>query len=283
MKRQLYNAITIVAAAALSLTSCVKDDLHNTPNPDKGSVIVAPDWSDALAVADIPPTYILAVDGGEAKPAAGESAAFPELLTPGQHQLLVYNQPQGITINATTARIDKLADGTATPLPGYLFSAIKSFTVVADSEQTIAVPMKRLICPVAIILTLDGDNVGAIADVKASLSGLAGSVDLQSGKIDGSVAMNLPVERTANLITLRCRTFGPGSSDKQTLTVTVTMADGHTETAVSDLTFALKDLQTQMAPIEIKGSLTAPQDGHFVGTITDWTSGNGSGESGDAK
>ena len=43
-KKTRYTTILTVALA-LSFTSCVKDELSNTPHPDKGAVIVTTDWS----------------------------------------------------------------------------------------------------------------------------------------------------------------------------------------------------------------------------------------------
>lgn len=42
---------------AVSMTGCVKDELFNTPHPDKGAVVVTTDWTDALAEATVPDTY----------------------------------------------------------------------------------------------------------------------------------------------------------------------------------------------------------------------------------
>lgn len=42
---------------AVSMTGCVKDELFNTPHPDKGAVVVTTDWTDALVEATVPDTY----------------------------------------------------------------------------------------------------------------------------------------------------------------------------------------------------------------------------------
>ena len=39
------------------LTSCVKDDLYDTPHPDRGAVVVTTDWSGKSTEADIPQAY----------------------------------------------------------------------------------------------------------------------------------------------------------------------------------------------------------------------------------
>lgn len=54
------------------------------------------------------------------------------------------------------------------------------------------------------------------------------------------------------------------------LTVTVTMEDGYVSAITSDLTEYLKDLNADMKPIELTGTVEAPQDGHFSGTIENW-------------
>ena len=44
----------IIGMAALLLSSCVKDELHDTPHPDTGKVTVTVDWSDRGEGVDIP-------------------------------------------------------------------------------------------------------------------------------------------------------------------------------------------------------------------------------------
>ena len=76
---------------AVSMTGCVKDELFNTPHPEKGAVVVTTDWTDALAEATVPDTYFLSMDGGETKEVQAVTNCYPDLLLPGKHTLLVYN------------------------------------------------------------------------------------------------------------------------------------------------------------------------------------------------
>lgn len=39
-----YTLLYLIGAVAI-LTSCVKDDLYDTPHPDRGAVVVTTDWS----------------------------------------------------------------------------------------------------------------------------------------------------------------------------------------------------------------------------------------------
>lgn len=285
-KTIIYNVMAAVAIA-LSLTSCVKDDLFETPHPDKGAVVITTDWAEALAESDIPASYFLSMDGGAAKQANEKIFTYPDLLTPGEHSLLAYNEPQGLTLSGNTAKVNLLSDGTAESMPGYLFSAEQKFTVVQDDTLRVNVPMARRICPITMNLTLSGENTGKIARIEAALSGVAGSVDMQSGAIGAENLTIKPVvgqaasktrAYTEGNIELKCRVLGINKDERQTLTVTVTMEDGYVSTITSDLTEYLKDLNADMEPIELTGTVEAPQDGHFSGTIEDWKPGNGDGE-----
>lgn len=277
-KTIIYNVMA-AAAIALSLTSCVKDTLFDTPHPDKGAVVITTGWAEALAESDIPASYFLSMDGGAAKQANEKTFTYPDLLTPGEHSLLVYNEPQGLTLSGTTAKVNLLSDGTAEPMPGYLFSAERKLAVVQDDTLRVSIPMVRRVCPITMNITLSGENTGKIAKIEAALSGVAGSVDMQSGTIDAENLTIKPVVGQASaktrayaegMIELKCRVLGINRAERQMLTVTVTMEDGYVSAITSDLTEYLKDLNAEMDPIEITGTVEAPQDGHFSGTIEDW-------------
>ena len=60
-KKTHYTAILTAALVLSSFTSCVKDELFNTPHPDKGVVIVTTDWSGKSAEAVMPQSYTLRV------------------------------------------------------------------------------------------------------------------------------------------------------------------------------------------------------------------------------
>ena len=276
------TVLPVVAATftfAAAMTGCVKDELHDTPHPDRGAVIVTTEWTEALDESTVPDVYNLRVDGGETVTAEGETNTYPELLEPGRHALSVYNEPQGMSIDGMTATVNRLQDGTLEPLPEYLFSAVKELDVVQDDTLHVIVPMIRRLCPIVLNLTLEGENTGAIARIDATLEGIAASVDLQTGTIGSENAtVTLDVRQAAGKartytegkLVMRCRVVGINPQERQLLTVTVTMADGYVQAITSDLTDRLKDLNVEMKPIELTGTVEAPQDGHFSGTIEDW-------------
>lgn len=265
-------------AVAVLLASCVKDDLYNTPHPDKGAVVITTDWTEALAESTVPDTYLLRMDDGKAVQASGETTVCPDLLAPGAHTLLIYNEPEGITVEGNTASID-LKDGMLVPLPDYLFSAEKQLDVMQDDTLRITIPMQRRLCPIILNLDLNGENADEIAKIEATLSGMAGSVDLRTGTPGSeSLTARLDVRLTevktrataGNEVEMKCRVTGTAQGERQILTVKVTMEDGQVSTITSDLTENLKDLNADMEPVRLEGSIEAPQDGNFSGTIKDW-------------
>lgn len=273
-------AATFACAAAV-LSSCSDDDDdYRTPHPDLGAIQITTDWTDALSPGTIPHDYFLCMDGGAAKHVDAAVCCYPDLLAPGKHTLLIHNEPQGITISGTRATVNTLEDGTLEPLPEYLFSAVKELDVVADDTLRVTVPMERHICPIVLDVNLHGDNTENIAQIDATLSGIVSSVDMQSGIIGSenlSVDMDIrQVEEktrtyTEGVLELKCRVVGVNPAERQLLTMTITMKDDTVFIIESDLTENLKDLNTGMDPIELEGTVDTPQDGHFSGTITDWT------------
>ena len=115
---------------------------------------------------------------------------------------------------------------------------------------------------------------------EGALVGMAASVDLRTGAAGSENAtVTLDVKQQAGTkacaytegrLEMKCRTVGVNPEECQLLTIEVRMADGYVQTIVSDLTDYLKDLNAEMDPIELTGTVEAPQDGHFSGTIEDW-------------
>ena len=117
------------AVFALLLAGCVKDELYDTPHPDKGVIAVTINQPQGAEEGD----YTVEVDGQPLD--EGDNASNP--LTPGEHTVLVYNTPEGFTVTDGIAYVERV-DGTRAltdlidPLPETLYSGTKTVTVVAD-------------------------------------------------------------------------------------------------------------------------------------------------------
>ena len=280
---RLWGLVAIFAVVT-SLTSCVKDELYDTPHPDKAAVLITTDWVDVLDETDVPAAYNISMDDGEAVTAQEATTVYPGLLTPGKHSVFVYNEPQGITISGTTASVNLRTGGTLEPMPDYFFSATTEFEALADDTVHVVVPMVRRLCPVTLNLSLTGGNASEITKIEAALSGIVRTVNLQDGTVEnGNFTVNMNVQHTDDKAVLQCRVVSISPDNSQLLTVTLTMADGHVQTIESDLSDKLKTLNADMRPVELAGTLEAPQDIHFHIVITDWIPGNGTGDEGVAE
>lgn len=269
----------------LLLVSCVKDDLYNTPHPDKGAVKVTTDWTDRSSDATLPDSYILRI-GAQEQTVSGETNAFDALFPPGKQDLLVYHQAEGITISGTTAMVNSLPDGMLEPAPGYLFSASGTLEVMKDDTLHLTVPMKQHVRRLALTLKLNPGDEQRIGSTAATLTGIASTVDLTTGILiatEGKTTVpafalgtdaDAPDTRSSgqSALVTALRLLGIVTGERQILTLVITLTDGNVQTIHTDLTEMLKDFGgTDMEPLTLDATLELPAEGSMGGTITGWT------------
>lgn len=266
-----------------SFGSCVKDDLYNTPHPDKGAVKVTTDWTEASSDAVLPQSYVLRI-GTQEQTVSGASNAFRTLFEPGRQDLLVCHPAEGITIDGNTATVNTLPDGTLEPMPGFLFSASAELEIVRDDTLKVAVKMQQRIRTLILGLKLNPGDEECITATSATLTGIASAIDLRDGTVAATGGMttvpafalgtNRPESRTAGepALVATLRLMGIATTERQMLTLLITLTDGSVQTIRTDLTEMLKNFgETNMEPLTLDATLELPAEGGFSGTITDWT------------
>lgn len=272
----------IFALTVLQLVGCVKDELYNTPHPDKGAVQVTTDWTGRSLDAVLPTDYILRI-GNEEQAVKGETNAFKSMFLPGTQSLLIYHQAEGITINGTTATVNTLEDGTLNPMPGFLFSASKELEIQKDDTLKVNAKMVQHIRTLALTLTLNPGDEQRIAGTSATLTGIVPSVDLSTGSVtptEGKTVVPIftlgtddgETRATGNpVLTASLRLLGVMTGEKQELTLAVALTNGTVQTIVTDLSEALKDFGSgRMEPLELDATLTLPAEAEISATISDW-------------
>lgn len=288
--------IPYIIVFALLLTACVKDELHNTPHPDCGVAQISTHWSKISEDAMQPDSYMLRI-GELTYPVSGTDNTFKELLSEGTYTLLVHNLPHGVTVSSATATINTLPDGTLEPRPEYLFSAMQQFNVKQDDTLKVDVEMVQSIRSLTLVLKLKPGDDTRIASTHATLTGVAHSIDLYTGTCDAtatgksvkpSFQLNTPsptrtIETPALIATLRLA--GIISDAPKLLTLAVRLTNGITQTVETDLTEALKDFGKERNPLMLDATLQLPDEGDMsvTATVTNWTPGNGDGETGNAE
>ena len=167
MKARHYINMMGMAAAVL-LSSCVKDTLYDTPHPDKGAVTVS------LTGVSADEDFAVDIDGKVAD-ITGLPFTYPDLLAPGTYRMVVYNRAEGFTFDGRMARVNAHTDGTSViSLPGYLKSISQEITVTADDTLRLSpVPMQR-VRDLQLELEVTQGRPELIQSVTATLSGIAG-------------------------------------------------------------------------------------------------------------
>jgi len=278
MRKTIYIIWYCVAAAlTLAATSCVKDELHDTPHPDRGAVTVS------LIGLAADGAYVLDIDGQTAD-ITGSSFTFPDLLTPGTYSLVVYNRAEGFTFDGRMAQVHTedgktRADGVSIiPLPGYLKTASREITVTADDTLHLTPAPQQRVRDLHIEFTVTQGRPELIQSVTATLGGIAGAFDMEAEQTVGEpVSTVFAFTREGSKLTADLRLLGT-MGDVQTLVLDIVFTDGgrtqHTEV---ELTEAMKEFNGDMTTAyRVTGTLETPvgmEEGK--GEITGWETGDG--------
>lgn len=286
--RKTAAALTALFAifTASTLTSCVEDELYDTPHPDKGAVVVNADFSQrSTAAGTIPREYSLlhACCGAETAPytmPATKAEVCPELFNPGNHTLIAWNECAEMTVGDGTVKVVETASGLIEPLPGYLFSARREIEVAADDTLHVVLPMAQRNRDLLIELTVTEGNPELISSVTGTITGVAGAFSLSEQKIMSDAANTfLTFTRTGDKLTANARLLGFAGT-APTLTLDVTFTDGRTLTVESgSFADAVKDFGGNMTEtFVLTNSLKTPIEAGMSATIEDWHPGNNGGE-----
>lgn len=256
--------LTLLSAHAL--VSCVKDDLYNTPHPDKGAIVITTDWSRRSEGLPAPGTYTVEVAGIPAT-LHQPTAPLPGVFAPGSTELLAYNTPAGVTIASGTATIQ------ADAVPEVLFSGHATVDVRADDTLRTTLAMRQLFRHVQFALTITGGDAGRIKAIQAQLTGIAPSILLRTGEVTGTAtAVSIPFRREDRQ--LDADLWLPGTADGATqhTVVTLTFADGNRQTVNTDVTQAFTNFNAdKLTTLRLSGSLYAPVGSEVEGSIIEWT------------
>ena len=271
-KKSVAIRLICIVCVPLFLASCVKDELHNTPHPDRGAVTVS------LTGLAADGAYVLDINGQTAD-ITGSPFTFPDLLTPGTYSLVVYNRAEGFTFDGRMAQVHTedgktRADGVSIiPLPGYLKTASREITVVADDTLHLTPAPQQRVRDLHIEFTVTQGRPELIQTVTGTLSGIAGAFDMEAEQTTGEPASTIVAfTRDGDKLTADARLLGT-MGDVQALVLDIVFTDGgRTQRTEVDLTKALADFNGDMTTAyRVTGTLETPvgmEEGK--GEITGW-------------
>ena len=285
MRKTIYIIRYCVAAAlTLAATSCVKDELHDTPHPDYGKITVTADWSDRGEGVDIPAEWTVTM-GDYTGTETGETHSPDYLFKPGGYTLAAYNIPEGITISGTTATVNAADGGCIVNTPGWLFSSVQEVAIEADTDYSLTAVMRQQVRQLTLMIEPTGDAAERIESIVGTLSGAAGTLDFATGTYGTPSEVELHFTKItdgddAGKWTATVRLLGI-AGNLQRLTATLTYTDGNPQPTSlnSDLTSALNGFNDgKTAPLTLGGTIAeTPGEAGFTGEITDWETVDGGG------
>lgn len=243
--------------SALLIVSCVKDEVYNTPHPDKGTVYIRVSLPQGMG------DYTVEIDGQFVQ-GSEATLVYPFLLSPGEHDLLMCNHPDGLTIADGIASVDaptliKSNTNTILSMPGYLYSVSTTCKVMADDTVRIELTPLRRMRDLHFELTVTEGDPERIASVEGVLSGIAGAYTLATESPSGESMTTAPAfTRDGNRVTAATRLFGT-AGETQILVLTLHFTDGKVQTIKNDLTEMLRTFNSDMqTPLKISGTLLTP-------------------------
>lgn len=284
--KAIHYYIGMAGVAALLLSSCVKDELYDTPHPDHGKAAVTADWTDRGEDIPVPEKWTISIGDYTGEETAATHA--PDcLFEPGDYTLAAYNRPEGITISGTTATVAADPDNTGCIArhPEWFFTSVQQVTIEKDRDHEFTAPMRQQVRELTLVIEPTGDAKERITAITGTLGGAAGSLDFATDthSLSSDIALTFTkiTEGTdAGKWTATVRLLGI-AGERQTLTGTIVFADDNPlpVTLESDLTESLAEFNTEKnTPFTLGGTIAeTPTEGGFSATITDWTPGNGTG------
>ena len=282
----IYKTSLLAAALLLAATSCVKDELHDTPHPDYGKITVTADWSDRGEGVDIPAEWTVTM-GGYTGTESGETHAPDYLFAPGSYTLAAYNTPENITVSGTTATVaPETGNGTyISNAPGWLFTSVQKVTIEADTDYDLTAAMHQQVRQLTLVIEPTGDAADRIESIEGALSGAAGTMDFATGTYGAASDVALHFTKItegddAGKWTATVRLLGI-AGDLQRLTATLTYSNGNPQPTEleSDLTAALVDFNSDKTePLTLGGTIAeTPTEAGVEAGITGWEKIDGGG------
>jgi hypothetical protein len=273
--------IIIILATVAVFASCTKKTLYDTGDtghPEHGKIIaLTTDWTDCGEDVAIPGVYT--VKAGEYTAGVEmrnisqhhHTASIDHLFAAGRYNIHIYNVADGVTVNGTTATAGYAAD------PGWFFTGTESLTVEKDKDYTVTVAMHQQVRALTLELDVQDDASGRITGIDATLSGIAGAINIENGNPEGDAVTLTPAfTQTEGKYTAVMRLLGMAGNE-QTLSLTLHFTDANSQsyTLRSDLSEQLSAFNAdKKTPLVLHSILVVtPTAAGLTATITDWIPG----------
>ncbi|MCD8275966.1 MAG: hypothetical protein LUC96_13470 [Alistipes sp.] len=281
MKNKIYVIAAILGTAAI--TSCVKDDLYNTPHPEHGKVTVTADWSDRGDGIAVPEKWVVNIGEYTGEETAGTHS--PDyLFEPDEYRMTAYSPAEGITVSGTTATVSPAPDNGDSPgsfvsnAPGWMFTHVQDIVIEKDRDHVFTARMAQQVRQLTLVIAPSGDAKDRIESMEGTLSGVAGTFDMATGEHGTPSDVKLSFTKItggddAGKWTATIRLLGiAGRVQKLSGTILFTGGNPQPVRLESDLTASLKEFNTgKTEPLTLGGSVVeTPTEAGAAAAIDGW-------------
>lgn len=236
-KQNILRQTATALAVLVALTSCVKETVVDPPQ-----VSLSADWSRRTEGIEIPGSYIVTLDGKTMQFTAPVNP-LPRMQA-GTYPVTVHNTAERITLADGVATVET-EGGKLSPLPGWLFYGTADAVYENDKTKTVTVPMRQQVRRLDVEISLEGGNFDNVTSLDGTLYGVAGSLELKSGKHGGTgLQVFFPAfERKDGKLRSSVRLLGMAEGG-QKIVLTVRYKGGKTQTIDADVTSLLASFNT---------------------------------------
>ena len=264
------NKILIAAFAATVVAGCVKTTTYHTPHPKDGSLQIESYYAlrsiestDADSLFVVMDTVFVHTDTN--------IVTYPGVMSPGTHEVTVYNLPEGMEIKDSIISIIRDKENYLIPEPGYLFTANSLVEILPDDTLYCKMPLVQRVKRIDFQFNVTGGSTDRIEAVTGTLKGILGSFNPFQGRACGGPDSS-KIGFTLQRDTLRasCLIAGLSSDTTTVFKVNVRFVDGHQQTFETILDKYLEDFATNVDKKVLTGKFEAQTNSDYGFTINGW-------------
>ena len=286
MKKNLYKApvkaVLLLLVIATAPAACTDDPTYNTDHPAHGRITLTTNWDNRTPDIPVPDTYHVRV-GSYMVTLNQPVTTIDNLFVPDTYPAHIYTLPHHIYMEQKVATVASLGEpGFIQPQPGWLFSCTMEATIEKDTEHQFTAVMAQQMRRLTLVIQPTGGTTNRIAAINATLTGVAGEIDLQTlkTKTPMSVAPQFSMNAADGKYYATLHLLGT-VGESQTLNITLRF-DNQTpaqQMQQYNLATLLEGFNNNKeTPLTLEAQMVeTPTEAGFEATITDWTKVPGTG------